>query len=481
MKPREAQIDVDLQALAPNHSQVLTAVFSHSLFLLLFDLAIGALAYGGAWLTRLHVSLPMTETLLPQERWAVVDHPWIALALTQVVFLYFLGLYDDLRLTRLREIVALTFVACLLQMGAITSLFYFTEQVFPRSVILIYDLLNFAGLTLLRWYVRVLVMSRARSALVVAESRESAEEILRDIRSSPWMGLRVSGLLLRDGREMVAAGCPMLESLEEIDEFVTRHRIEEIVFAASPSWRDTALDRLCRLQERHSLRLAILPSVYDMVIGKLRHVNIHDTPLIEVTRDPNVPVERFLKRGFDLLGAVGGLLLLLPLLPFVALAIKVFSPGGTVFYRQERVGRGGRVFELVKFRTMVPDAEQATGETLAEPDDPRITRVGRFLRRTRLDELPQLWNVLKGEMSFVGPRPERPAFVADFARRIPGYHERHRVKPGITGLAQIRSYYHTRAENKLRYDLAYIYNYSFSLDLLILLETVKVVIGRRGT
>ncbi len=130
---------------------------------------------------------------------------------------------------------------------------------------------------------------------------------------------------------------------------------------------------------------------------------------------------------------------------------------------------------------MIPGAETASEEILSEKDDPRVTRIGAVLRRFRLDEIPQFVNVLMGAMSFVGPRPERPGFVRQFTEELPGYSERHKVKPGMTGLAQVRGFYDTAAENKLRYDLAYIYNYSFSLDLLILLETIKVILIRRGS
>ena len=154
---------------------------------------------------------------------------------------------------------------------------------------------------------------------------------------------------------------------------------------------------------------------------------------------------------------------------------------GTALYVQERVGQNGVSFRLFKFRTMVVHAEKASGATLAVPNDPRVTRLGRILRRFRLDELPQIWNVIKGDMSFVGPRHERPHFVGDYEKSVPGYGERHKVKPGMTGLAQVRSFYDTRPESKLKYDLAYIYNYSLSLDLLILLETLKVIFTRRGS
>ena len=202
--------------------------------------------------------------------------------------------------------------------------------------------------------------------------------------------------------------------------------------------------------------------------------------MIEVTRNPNEPLERFLKRIVDVFLSSICLISMLPLLPIIALAIKLSSQG-PVFYLQERVGFGGRRFRLIKFRSMIEDAEKSSGETYSTIEDPRVTPVGRILRRFRIDELPQLANVVKGDMSFVGPRPERPKFVEDFRAALPAYNERHKVKPGITGLAQVRSYYDTAVQNKLKYDLAYIYNHSFSLDLLIILETIKVVLVRRGS
>jgi len=234
------------------------------------------------------------------------------------------------------------------------------------------------------------------------------------------------------------------------------------------------------VQLKHPLRIAIYPSIWDITIGRLRHVTVHDTPLIEVRRTPNEPIARLVKRTFDISVSLLGLVLLAPLFALIAAAVRFTSPG-PVFYRQERVGLGGNVFRLIKFRTMVPDAEAAEEERLACPGDPRITPIGAVLRRFRLDELPQLVNVLRGDMSFVGPRPERPGFVARYSRELPGYQERHKVKPGMTGLAQVRGYYDTSPEKKLKYDLAYIYNYRFTLDLLILLETLKVILTRRGS
>jgi lipopolysaccharide/colanic/teichoic acid biosynthesis glycosyltransferase len=171
--------------------------------------------------------------------------------------------------------------------------------------------------------------------------------------------------------------------------------------------------------------------------------------------------------------------LLLPGLALAAALVAVTSPGG-VFYRQTRVGRDGRPFELWKLRTMRRGAEVETGAVLATPDDPRVTAIGRSLRAARIDEIPQLWNVLRGDMSLVGPRPERPEFAEGLSATVPGYALRHAARPGLTGLAQISGEYSTEPEIKLRYDLAYLNNWSFVLDLSILLRTLPVVLTRRG-
>jgi lipopolysaccharide/colanic/teichoic acid biosynthesis glycosyltransferase len=153
---------------------------------------------------------------------------------------------------------------------------------------------------------------------------------------------------------------------------------------------------------------------------------------------------------------------------------------GGVFYRQTRVGREGRLFELWKLRTMRHGAEIETGAVLASPGDPRMTRIGRAMRAARIDEIPQLWNVLAGDMSLVGPRPERPEFTREFTRTVPGWALRHASRPGLTGLAQVSGEYSTEPEIKLRYDLAYLNNWSFGLDLSILLRTLRVIVTRRG-
>ncbi len=475
----ETEVRVVEQAATSDVREVANTVLRRSLVLGIIDLVLACACYLAAWMVRAFLNLPFTESLLPQERWGVVSHPWIALGITQILFPYILGLYDDVRRIRYREIVTLTLAACFLQVLTVASIFFLTNQAFPRTVILIFDGLNFLALCAWRSWVKVEVAKVKIRVLIVGEDSESVREIIQEIEASPWMGLRIVGMVLHSNGHRDQLNYPILGELEEIQDIITRYGVREIVFASRQSWKDSFLNSLSQVQASTSVRVAIIPSPFEMVIGRLRHVNIHDTPLIELSRNPNEPLERFLKRSFDVFLSAVGLIVCLPVAILIALAVKLTS-SGPVFYLQERVGYAGKIFKVVKFRTMIDGAEELSGETYAQENDPRATRVGRFLRRFRVDEIPQLWNVLRGEMSFVGPRPERPKFVREFLERVPGYNERHKVKPGITGLAQVKSFYGTAAEKKLKYDLAYIYNYSFSLDLLILIQTLKAVL-RKGS
>jgi sugar transferase (PEP-CTERM system associated) len=222
--------------------------------------------------------------------------------------------------------------------------------------------------------------------------------------------------------------------------------------------------------------------VYESITGKVPIESIRLSWLLFAPGSHASRLFLFYKRLVSVVISIIGLLITLPLLPFVALAIRL-SSRGHVLYSQCRVGRDGVVFRCYKFRTMRSDAEADTGPTWAKDDDPRITRVGKFLRKTRIDEIPQLWNVLRGDMSLVGPRPERPEFVEGLNQEIPYYHLRHSVRPGITGWAQILYKYGSTVEDakeKLRYDLYYIKNASVGLDLLILVHTIKIVLLGRG-
>ena len=220
----------------------------------------------------------------------------------------------------------------------------------------------------------------------------------------------------------------------------------------------------------------------EKVSGSIEVEQLYPSWIIFATGFRFSGVFRFMREVLHFTVALVALLLALPLVPFVALGILVDSPG-PLFYAQRRVGRSGKTFYCFKFRTMRKDAEADTGPTWAGDDDPRITRVGKFLRKSRLDEIPQLWCVLKGDMAFVGPRPERPEFVEWLTKEIPYYGVRHMVRPGITGWAQVRYKYGNTVEDakeKLQYDLFYIKNASIALDVLIMLQTIKIVTLGRG-
>jgi sugar transferase (PEP-CTERM system associated) len=221
--------------------------------------------------------------------------------------------------------------------------------------------------------------------------------------------------------------------------------------------------------------------VYERLTGKLLVEDLRPSWLIFSDDFCASRGSRRTKRVFDVALALAGLVLAAPLLMLTAIAVWVES-GTPILYRQDRVGENGRVFTLYKFRSMRKDAEQGT-PIWARAADERVTRVGRFIRKARLDELPQLWNVLRGDMSFVGPRPERPFFVSQLAEAVPFYEQRHAVKPGITGWAQVKYRYGASLEDsleKLRYDLYYVKHLSLPFDVTILFDTVKVVLFAKG-
>jgi Sugar transferases involved in lipopolysaccharide synthesis len=221
---------------------------------------------------------------------------------------------------------------------------------------------------------------------------------------------------------------------------------------------------------------------YERITGKVLVDSISPSWLIFSEGFKKSRIKKTTKRITGIMISMAGLLLTAPLLIITAISIRLDSPG-SVFFRQERVGENDKIFYVLKFRSMIQDAECEGGPVWAEKDDPRVTRVGKIIRKLRIDEIPQMINVLKGEMSFVGPRPERPEFVEELKKEIPYYSQRHSVKPGITGWAQIMYQYGSSVEDareKLQYDLYYVKNMSTLLDLMIIFKTVKVVLLRKG-
>ncbi|MDR0866633.1 MAG: sugar transferase [Candidatus Symbiothrix sp.] len=225
--------------------------------------------------------------------------------------------------------------------------------------------------------------------------------------------------------------------------------------------------------------VCFVPTYFDLSIMSSSLSKIDDIPTFRISNMELSPEEHFVKRAIDLIFGTIAFIISLPVNLIITLLVKL--DGGPVFYAQERLTEGNRPFKILKFRTMIPNAEKLSGPVLAGEHDPRITKIGRFIRALRLDEIPQLINILKGDMSIVGPRPERPFFVEQFEKMIPEYNYRLTVKAGLTGLAQIEGKYNTSVEDKLRYDLIYINNYSVLKDLLIMLRTVKILFMKEST
>lgn len=321
---------------------------------------------------------------------------------------------------------------------------------------------------------------RRRNTLIVGAT-DTARELLEDIEQRPGLKYSVVGFVDRHPSDPEYMGLPVLGTLESIPRVVKERGVEEILVATGYESREEILDIVARCNGMVT-NVKVVPESTDMLSGfKTEEVVGH--PLIRLYPTNLKPWQRAAKRLIDISVALVVLIPFLPLWTLVALLIKMDSQG-PIFFVQERVGKRGRLFRLLKFRSMVADAEKETGPIWAQPDDKRVTRVGRILRKLRLDEIPQFINVLKGEMSLVGPRPERPFFVDQLQREVKFYTRRLLVRPGITGWAQVRHRYDRSLEDvkaKVKYDLFYLENMSLMLDLKIILRTILVAISGRGT
>jgi exopolysaccharide biosynthesis polyprenyl glycosylphosphotransferase len=447
------------------------------------DASIALAALYIAFLLRTQIPMPGTEKLLPPENVRFGLWNLALVVAVQVFSLAFVGLYGEHE--RFREPLGrLLLPALLLELGTLASIYFLAPRYsFPRSVVVVYVVLDGLLLAVARSALDRLFPLPRRRALVVGAG-PAAELIAQTVRRHPWTGVEVVGRVTEDEGERAAAppdsgadALPLLGRVERLAEIVEEARVDEVILtSAGSSWRDRIAEKI---PEGWRADILVWPSPFETMIGRLRFRIVGDLPLLEARTRPLQPVGAFAKRAFDVVVSGALLVLLAPFLALAAILVGGTSSGG-VFYRQTRVGRDGRPFQLWKLRTMRKGAEIETGAVLASPGDPRMTGIGRTLRSARIDEIPQLWNVLCGEMSLVGPRPERPEFTDEFARSVPGWTLRQAVRPGLTGLAQVSGEYSTEPEIKLRYDLAYLNNWSFGLDLSILFRTLRVILTRRG-
>ncbi len=271
-----------------------------------------------------------------------------------------------------------------------------------------------------------------------------------------------------------------LGTVKNLEQVIRTRRVEEAIIALDEEEKEQ-IGRIIEICERTDIRIQVVPGTYDYLVGSVRSSNIMGTPLIEVSPQILSPWEAFFKRSFDIVFSLTAMLFLLPIYITIAILVKLNSEG-PVFYRQERIGKGGIPFFIYKFRSMYINAEKA-GPSLSSQHDPRITKVGKVLRKLRLDELPQFWNVLIGDMSIVGPRPEREFYIQKIVQKAPHYRHLHKVRPGVTSWGQVKYGYAENVDEmveRLKYDILYIENISLLLDIKIILYTIIVMIEGRG-
>ncbi len=412
----------------------------------------------------------------------------IVVALLWILVFWLLGLYETrVRLTKDEEIYRVgkgTFV-CMVAVMAFS--FFYREVLWSRLVLIMATAISFALVSLER-VILVGVFHHwmschgygiKRSALV--GSGRTAKHILEYINQHPEYGYRIDCLLSIEG--LVESGwrgsksmlCDRLASVADLSQAIDRHDLDAIFIVLPHELQPRIID-IVKSTEHRPVELKFVPDLIDVISTNTRVSQIGELPVIGLRELPLSAWDMLIKSTFDFVFALIAVILLSPLMLLVALLVKATSPG-PVIYSQERVGFDGRVFRMYKFRSMRVDAEKETGPVWAKEGDDRRTPIGAFLRRYSLDELPQLFNVLKGEMSLVGPRPERPYFVKQFEQKIPGYASRHRMKSGITGWAQVNGLRgDTSIEKRTAFDIYYIQNWSLLLDLKILIRTVLQVI-----
>jgi exopolysaccharide biosynthesis polyprenyl glycosylphosphotransferase len=423
-------------------------------FSFIIDIGLVNLGYLLAFLLKFGRAIP------PNNLGPFVDLiPYISLCV--LVCFWFFELYSHTWKRRMETLYSVVITVLLTNISAMAITFMLRDFAFPRSIFIMAAILQICllGVWRLLWQA-VLDRSEGEKTVVVVGS--NGQDIGRKLGS------------LLGGRRYQVLG--LFNSTEEVDggAFSDAFARAQVVCINHSISREAREDLIARCLEEDK-EVLLVPELYDILLHNASLNRVDDLAVFHIESLALTPGQQQAKRLFDLVFSLVGLVLFLPFMLVISAAVE-FSTPGHLFYRQKRVGLNGKTFSPVKFRTMFDDAEKDLGPVLATADDPRITPVGRLLRPLRLDELPQMINVLKGEMSFVGPRPERPFFVEQFCRDIPEYHYRLKVKPGITGLAQVQGKYDSDAADKLRYDLYYIRNYSLLLDLQIIFQTLRVVL-----
>lgn len=414
--------------------------------------------------------------------------------LIHLIIFYFQGFYR----TRLKRpqiddsfLIALnTLFTILIVMAILNYLYAYSQGAAPlfrmsfkisHGFLIVYFISVVVLVSFLRYQIYFFMKRRFARGLnlqniLIIGAGEMGRTLAQKLREYRDLGFVVKGFLDDEhpvGEKIpVDGGLEVLGKINDLDEVLSRGGISEVYVALDLRNYSKILDTL-KVVHKYVVNVRLIPDVFQLLTLKANIQDLDGVPIISIDDVSLHGFNRLLKRAVDIVVSFFSLILLFPIFLVMAVLIKLTSKG-PVFYLQERMGLDGRQFTMIKFRTMICDAEKDSGPVMCRPDDPRITKIGRFLRKYSLDELPQLINVLKGEMSLVGPRPERPSFVREFVDRIPKYMLRHKVKSGITGWAQVHGLRQdTSIEKRLEYDLYYIKNWSLGFDLKIIWMTLK--------
>jgi exopolysaccharide biosynthesis polyprenyl glycosylphosphotransferase len=401
------------------------------------------------------------------------------ISIFSIILFTMYNLYNK-QLKRRPEEIFYTFIPAtfilVLFTGAVS---YLTQNLaFPRSVYLLS--LPSIFIVMVSWrYLAIAIERRLadKEDIIILAGGKAALKLIQNIDHSVHGSYNIKEVVVDDKSyltELDEINFEVKEGFTDLKENLDKFEADIIALSSNLPQDIKELAFYTALEKNWEVTL--MPEFYEIMLSGAELEQLGELPVFEIL-PKGKSVGHIFKRITDIFLSLIGIILSLPLTVPAALAVKIESRG-PVFFSQERISRGDKKFEVYKFRTMVENAEEKTGPVLAQDNDSRITKVGNFLRKTRIDEIPQLLNVLKGDMSIVGPRPERPHFVDQFQEKLPHYKFRHQIKSGITGLAQVHGFYDTDAEDKLRMDLLYASRRSVMLDLKILLETLKVIFMR---
>lgn len=462
--------------------------------LLAADFGAGLLAWGCFYLLRKYLLSEINEGYrFTGDQLFTLTGSALMIAGFWVLLYALIGEYRDIfRKSRVGEIIRLARISFL---GAVVIFFALllddqgvSNYRLYYKTISAYFLLHFTITAVLRTWaitsIQRLVRRRVISfnTLLVGSSPLALETFHELDRANRHLGLNIIGFVpVGDVVDpALALELPRRGSFERLPALVRALHIEHVVVALEPSEHQMIQQVLAQL-EGTPARVSVLPDVYQILLGSVKVNHLFGTPLIEIKHDLLPVWQEVLKRLIDVVGSALFLALAWPVYAFTAVMVRLSSPG-PIFFAQERIGIHGKPFKIYKFRSMYIDAERF-GPALSSQNDPRITPWGRFMRKVRLDELPQFWNVIKGDMSLVGPRPERQFFIDQITKVAPHYRHLHRVRPGITSLGQVKYGYAETVEQmvqRLKYDILYIENMSLAMDFRVMLYTLKIIVEGRG-